>query len=209
MKDEPQPSDDKDDHKSLLSQQIGQRSHVHFTVPALTGEPVAALLPGFSHASSINRNCDVSIKCLIDGKWNMEIVCNAAVIGAYMRRWQIIKDEIMGADMLAPTGDIDQDAYTKKQCTPCSFPSSPHISLIIHRLEVEIMSMKKNQEHCLYHENAKIAEGSALMALDRPINPDMMVGTCLHSFPSLQSMGRLIYLYFNFRDAAATADRVI
>lgn len=55
------------------------------------------------------------IKRYIDGKWCTEIVRDAAVIRAYIRRRQIIEDETTGADTLAPTGDIDRDARAKKR----------------------------------------------------------------------------------------------
>ncbi|KAH9081544.1 TAF1 transcription initiation factor TFIID subunit TAF1 [Lactarius deliciosus] len=167
-KDEPQLSDDEDE-KSLLSQRIGRReSRALSPAIAFTGGPAAAVAapsPGFSRASSIERDRDVSvgpdgrrvlrIKRLIDGKWNTEIVRDAAVVRAYVRRRQIIEDETTGADTLAPTGDIDRDARAKK------------------RLEEEIMRMKKNQERRLHRKNAKIAkEGGTPMTLNRPIKPD-------------------------------------
>lgn len=167
-KDEPQLSDDEDE-KSLLSQRIGRRdSRALSPTIAFTGGPAAAVAapsPGFSRASSIERDRDVSvgpdgrrvlrIKRFIDGKWNTEIVRDAAVVRAYVRRRQIIEDETTGADTLAPTGDIDRDARAKK------------------RLEEEIMRMKKNQERRLHRKNAKIAkEGGTPMTLNRPIKPD-------------------------------------
>ena len=70
------------------------------------------------------------------------------------------------------------------------------------------MRMKKNQERRLHRKNAKIAkEGGTPMTLNRPIKPDTTVGTCLRSFMRLRTTDRLFYFYFNFRDAAATADR--
>ncbi len=56
------------------------------------------------------------IKRYMDGKWSTEIVRDAAVIRAYIRRRQIIEDETTGADTLAPTGDIDRDTRAKKRC---------------------------------------------------------------------------------------------
>jgi transcription initiation factor TFIID subunit 1, fungi type len=100
----------------------------------LTVGPAAAASPGLSRASSIERERDVSvgpdgrrvlrIKRLIDGKWSTEIVRDAAVIRAYVRRRQIIEDETTGADTLAPTGDIDRDARAKKRYVspPLFFP---------------------------------------------------------------------------------------
>ena len=139
-KDEPQLTDDEDDLKSMLSQRVGRReSRAHSPVLALTGGPAAAASPGFSRASSIDRERDVSvgpdsrrvlrIKRFVDGKWNTEIVRDAAVIRAYVRRRQIIEDETTGADTLAPTGDIDRDARAKKRCAPLSpFPSLPPLT---------------------------------------------------------------------------------
>ena len=139
-KDEPQLTDDEDDLKSMLSQRVGRReSRAHSPVLALTGGPAAAASPGFSRASSIDRERDVSvgpdsrrvlrIKRFVDGKWNTEIVRDAAVIRAYVRRRQIIEDETTGADTLAPTGDIDRDARAKKRCAPPSpFPSLPPLT---------------------------------------------------------------------------------
>ncbi|KAI0257021.1 hypothetical protein BJV78DRAFT_1357186 [Lactifluus subvellereus] len=166
-KDEPQLSDDDDDdHKSQLPQRAMRReSRALSPAVALTSGPAAAASPGLSRASSVDRDRDVSvgpdgrrvlrIKRLIDGKWITEIVRDAAVVRAYMRRRQIIEDETTGADTLAPTGDIDRDARAKK------------------RLEEEIARMKKNQERRLHRKNAKIAkEGGTPMTLNRPIKPD-------------------------------------
>jgi len=207
-KDEPQLSDDEDDHKSLLSQRVGRReSRAHSPAIALTGGPAAvaaAPSPGFSRASSIERDRDVSvgpdgrrvlrIKRLIDGKWNTEIVRDAAVVRAYVRRRQIIEDETTGADTLAPTGDIDRDARAKKRCVtlPLPFPlrRTELIFCGMHRLEEEIMRMKKNQERRLHRKNAKIAkEGGTPMTLNRPIKPDTTVSTCMLHLPPFVSCG--------------------
>ncbi|KAF8481830.1 TAF1 transcription initiation factor TFIID subunit TAF1 [Russula ochroleuca] len=165
-KDEPQLSDDEDDRKSLPPQRMARKeSRALSPATALTGPAVVAS-PGLSRASSIDRDRDVSvgpdggrrvlrIKRFIDDKWCTEIVRDAAVIRAYIRRRQIIEDETTGADTLAPTGDIDRDLRAKK------------------RLEEEIARMKKNQERRLHRKNAKIAkEGGTLMTLNRPIKPD-------------------------------------
>jgi transcription initiation factor TFIID subunit 1 len=126
-KDEPQLSDDEEDHKSQPAQRpVRRESRAHSPVVALTGGPAAATSPGLSRASSIERDRDVSIgpdggrrvlriKRYIDGKWSTEIVRDAAVIRAYVRRRQIIEDETTGADTLAPTGDSDRDARAKKR----------------------------------------------------------------------------------------------
>ncbi|KAI0275330.1 atypical/TAF1 protein kinase [Gloeopeniophorella convolvens] len=166
-KDEPQLSDDEDDRKLQLSQvqRIARKdSRAHSPATPLGG-PSAAASPGFSRASSVERDRDVSvgpdsrrvlrIRRFVDGKWDTEIVRDAAVIRAYVRRRQIIEDETTGADTLAPTGDSDRDARAKK------------------RLEEEIARMKKNQERRLHRKNAKIAkEGGTPMTLNRPIKPD-------------------------------------
>jgi hypothetical protein len=140
---------------------------------ALTGPAVVAS-PGLSRASSIDRDRDVSvgpdggrrvlrIKRFIDDKWCTEIVRDAAVIRAYIRRRQIIEDETTGADTLAPTGDIDRDLRAKKRCVHshgyrlCPFP----LSFALHSLEEEIARMKKNQERRLHRKNAKIAKEGA------------------------------------------------
>ena len=127
-KDEPQLTDDEDDRKSLPPQRLARReSRAHSPVTALIGGPAAAASPGLSRASSMERDRDVSvgpdggrrvlrIKRYLDGKWSTEIVRDAAVIRAYIRRRQIIEDETTGADTLAPTGDSDRDARAKKRC---------------------------------------------------------------------------------------------
>ncbi|KAI9461181.1 atypical/TAF1 protein kinase [Russula earlei] len=165
-KDEPQLSDDEDDRKSQPPQRVARKeSRAHSPALAFPSGPYTATSPGLSRASSVERERDVSvgpdgrrvlrIKRFIDGKWCTEIVRDAAVIRAYIRRRQVIEDETTGADTLAPTGDIDRDARAKK------------------RLEEEIARMKKNQERRLHRKNAKIAkEGGTLMTLNRPIKPD-------------------------------------
>ena len=191
-KDEPQLSDDDDDRKSQPPQRAMRReSRADSPVIALTGGPTAAASPGFSRASSVDRDRDVSvgpdgrrvlrIKRLIDDKWITEIVRDAAVIRAYMRRRQIIEDETTGADTLAPTGDIDRDARAKKRCALSRWCRLLTFPLKIKmknscRLEEEIARMKKNQERRLHRKNAKIAkEGGTPMTLNRPIKPDTTV----------------------------------
>ncbi|KII94163.1 hypothetical protein PLICRDRAFT_132642 [Plicaturopsis crispa FD-325 SS-3] len=95
------------------------------------------------------------IKRLIDGTWHTEIIRDAAVIRAYVRGRQLVEEEAMLADSLAPTGDADKDKRAKK------------------RLEEEIARMKKNQERRLHRKNAKIVkEGGTPMQLNRPVKPD-------------------------------------
>jgi hypothetical protein len=127
-KDEPQLTDDEEDRKSQPPQRLARReSRALSPATALMGGPAAAASPGLSRASSMERDRDVSvgpdggrrvlrIKRFVDGKWSTEIVRDAAVIRAYIRRRQIIEDETTGADTLAPTGDIDRDARAKKRC---------------------------------------------------------------------------------------------
>lgn len=104
-----------------------KESRAYSPAIAFTGGPAAAASPGLSRASSIERDRDVSvgpdggrrvlrIKRFVDDKWCTEIVRDAAVIRAYIRRRQIIEDETTGADTLAPTGDSDRDARAKKRC---------------------------------------------------------------------------------------------
>lgn len=139
-KDEPQLSDDEDDRKSLPPQRAARReSRAHSPLISLTGGPAAAPSPGLSRASSIERDRDVSvgpdarrvlrIKRFIDGKWCTEIVRDAAVVRAYVRRRQNIEDETTGADTLAPTGDTDRDARAKKRYVDrLPFPFGPPFS---------------------------------------------------------------------------------
>lgn len=116
-----------------------RESRAHSPLISLTGGPAAAPSPGLSRASSIERDRDVSvgpdsrrvlrIKRLVDGKWCTEIVRDAAVVRAYMRRRQIIEDETTGADTLAPTGDIDRDARAKKRYVLTVYPPFFHAFL--------------------------------------------------------------------------------
>jgi hypothetical protein len=73
------------------------------------------------------------IKRLIDGKWCTEIVRDAAVVRAYVRRRQIIEDETTGADTLAPTGDIDRDARAKKRYVDRCLTLTPFQSSLLFR----------------------------------------------------------------------------
>lgn len=50
----------------------------------------------------------------------MEIVRDAAVIAAYVRKRRQLEEESTMANTLAPTGDAERDAWAKKRCvTPC------------------------------------------------------------------------------------------
>ncbi|KLO20695.1 hypothetical protein SCHPADRAFT_897954 [Schizopora paradoxa] len=120
--------------------------------------------PTFSRASSLDRDGSVGpegsrrvlrIKRFIDGDWMMEIVRDPAVIRAYVRRRQMIEEESMSTQQLAPTGDEERDKRARK------------------RIEEELARRKKNQERRLHRKNQKIAkEGGSLLHLDRPMKPD-------------------------------------
>ncbi|KAI0347944.1 hypothetical protein BDW22DRAFT_1350061 [Trametopsis cervina] len=121
--------------------------------------------PYFSRASSLTRDRETSvgpeqrrvlrIKRLVNGEWRTEIVRDAAVINAYVKKRQLIEEENTTADALAPTGDAEKDKRAKK------------------RLEEEIARMKKNQERRLHRKNAKIVkEGGTPMQLNRQVKPD-------------------------------------
>ncbi|KAL4252498.1 Transcription initiation factor TFIID subunit 1 histone acetyltransferase domain-containing protein [Abortiporus biennis] len=95
------------------------------------------------------------IKRRINGEWKTEIIRDAAVINAYVKRRQAIEEEQLTADALAPTGDAERDKRARK------------------RLEEEIARMKKNQERRLHRKNAKIVkEGGTPLQLNRPVKPD-------------------------------------
>ncbi|KAF8640571.1 hypothetical protein AX17_000233 [Amanita inopinata Kibby_2008] len=162
-KDEPQLTDD-EDKKDFKKIQPRYPSVIAMspTIPGLSmpGSPV------LSRGSSLDRDREGSvgpdghrkilrIKRLIDGVWKIEIIRDPAVIRAYIRSRQVIEEEAMLADSLAPTGDIDKDKRAKK------------------RLEEEIARMKKNQERRLHRKNAKIVkEGGTPLQLNRPVKPD-------------------------------------
>ncbi|KAI0066428.1 hypothetical protein BV25DRAFT_1820368 [Artomyces pyxidatus] len=165
-KDEPQLTDEDEDHKDVLKKAPSRKGDYMFSPAA---SPLALTTgrasPSFSRGSSIDRDRDVSmgpdgrrvlrVKRKIDGEWKTEIVRDPAVIRAYLRRRQMIEEEATTADRLVPTGDSDRDARARK------------------RLEEEIARMKKNQERRLHRKNAKIAkEGGTPMTLDRPVKPD-------------------------------------
>ena len=51
----------------------------------------------------------------VDGEWQTEIIRDPAVIRAYARARQLIEEETILADNLAPTGDADTDKRYKKR----------------------------------------------------------------------------------------------
>lgn len=55
------------------------------------------------------------IKRLVNGEWKTEIIRDPAVIAAYVKRRQVIEEEALTADVLAPTGDADKDRRAKKR----------------------------------------------------------------------------------------------
>ncbi|KAI0915196.1 hypothetical protein AcV5_005472 [Taiwanofungus camphoratus] len=172
-KDEPQLSGDEEEKKVDQKPQRRQ-SLVTDVFNAFTpgGSPVARhdtpgpSSPTFSRGSSLAREREMSlgpeaqrrvlrIKRMFNGEWRTEIIRDAAVINAYVKRRQAIEEEMTTADALAPTGDADKDRRAKK------------------RLEEEIARMKKNQEQRLHRKNAKIVkEGGTPMQLHRPVKPD-------------------------------------
>ena len=52
----------------------------------------------------------------MNGEWRTEIVRDAAVINAYVKKRQMIEEENTTADALAPTGDAEKDRRMKKRC---------------------------------------------------------------------------------------------
>ena len=86
------------------------------------GSPAA-----FSRGSSLARERESSmgpdaqknrvlrIKRFVGGEWKTEIVRDAAVINAYVKRRQAIEEENTTADALAPTGDAEKDRRAKKR----------------------------------------------------------------------------------------------
>ena len=133
------------------------------------------------------------IKRFIDGKWATEIVRDAAVIRAYIRRRQVIEDETTGAGYAGADWRQRPRCTSKETVRPCSLDAdlSLFVELALHRLEEEIARMKKNQERRLHRKNAKIAkEGGTLMTLNRPIKPDTTVRP--HFFSYRGPFGRFL-----------------
>ncbi|EPQ29141.1 uncharacterized protein PFL1_06867 [Pseudozyma flocculosa PF-1] len=85
------------------------------------------------------------IRRLVNGKWQKEIVRDAAVINAYVTQRKKIEDEMIATEDLVPTGDDAIDASRMK------------------RLQEELAQRKKNQERRIQRKNAKAAaEGLAI-----------------------------------------------
>ena len=51
----------------------------------------------------------------VNGEWRTEIVRDAAVINAYVKKRQVIEEENTTADALAPTGDAERDRRAMKR----------------------------------------------------------------------------------------------
>ncbi|KAI0714974.1 hypothetical protein C8Q76DRAFT_795782 [Earliella scabrosa] len=172
-KDEPELSDDEDEKKTVEEKKKPQRKQSMFDgytpaqSPMVRPETPAPGSPSYSRGSSLVRDAMrdgslgpearrvLRIKRYVDGEWKTEIVRDAAVISAYVKKRQAIEEENTTADALAPTGDADRDRRAKK------------------RIEEEIARMKKNQERRLHRKNAKIVkEGGTPLQLGRPIKPD-------------------------------------
>ncbi|KAH9950995.1 hypothetical protein B0H21DRAFT_720844 [Amylocystis lapponica] len=170
-KDEPQLSDTEEEKKTekkspLRRQSLITDTYAPMNLPVAHGETPGPSSPAFSRGSSLVHDREMSlgpeaqrrvlrIKRMINGEWKTEIVRDAAVINAYVKRRQTLEEDALTADVLAPTGDADKDRRAKK------------------RLEEEIARMKKNQERRLHRKNAKIVkEGGTPMQLNRPVKPD-------------------------------------
>ena len=112
----------------------------------------------------------------VHGEWRTEIIRDAAVINAYVKKRQMIEEENTTADALAPTGDAEKDKRAKKRCVYLGMKVFEVFTSAPHRLEEEIARMKKNQERRLHRKNAKIVkEGGTPMQLNRPVKPDTTV----------------------------------
>lgn len=62
----------------------------------------------------------------VEGEWKTEIVRDAAVIAAYVRKRRQLEEESTMANTLAPTGDAERDAWAKKRCVaPCRSLNHP------------------------------------------------------------------------------------
>ncbi|KAI0053454.1 hypothetical protein FA95DRAFT_745691 [Auriscalpium vulgare] len=162
-----EPKDTKDTKRLTAPPSAGRKDSFfspNVSSPLALPGPSSRPSPAYSRGSSLDRDMSMGpeasrrvmrIKRYVDGVWTPEIVRDPAVIRAYMRRRQIMEEEMTMADSLAPTGDADRDKRAKK------------------RLEEEIARMKKNQERRLHRKNAKIAkEGGTPMTLNRPVKPD-------------------------------------
>ncbi|KAI0756326.1 hypothetical protein C8Q80DRAFT_1127954 [Daedaleopsis nitida] len=172
-KDEPELSEEEEDKKAPekdkkpLRRQSMFEAYTPAQSPMFHPETPGPASPTFSRGSSLVRDVlregsqgpearrVLRIRRFEDGEWKTEIVRDAAVISAYVKKRQAIEEENTTADALAPTGDADRDRRAKK------------------RIEEEIARMKKNQERRLHRKNAKIVkEGGTPLQLGRPIKPD-------------------------------------
>ena len=57
----------------------------------------------------------LSVSPKVGGEWRTEIVRDAAVINAYVKKRQAMEEENTTADALAPTGDAEKDRRAKKR----------------------------------------------------------------------------------------------
>ncbi|KAJ2932284.1 hypothetical protein H1R20_g4833, partial [Candolleomyces eurysporus] len=124
-KDEPQltEEDERREREFRAKPLPGTPAYQSYPFPPI-GEPSSVASPGFSRASSIDREGSVGpdggrrvlrIRRLIDGEWQMEIIRDPAVIRAYVRARQLLEEEATMADALAPTGDTEKDKRAKKR----------------------------------------------------------------------------------------------
>ncbi|RDX51861.1 hypothetical protein OH76DRAFT_1377827 [Lentinus brumalis] len=172
-KDEPELSDNEEDKKPVEKERKPMRRLSMFDAYTPAQSPMAHPetpgpgSPTYSRASSLARDTVrdgslgpdarrvLRIKRFVDGEWKTEVVRDAAVIAAYVKKRQAIEEENTTAEALAPTGDADRDRRAKK------------------RIEEEIARMKKNQERRLHRKNAKIVkEGGTPLQLGRPMKAD-------------------------------------
>lgn len=143
-KDEPDLSEDEEEKKPPLDKKSQRKQSVMFEgytplqSPMPFVETPAPISPTYSRASSLARDVVrdgslgpdarrvLRIKRLVGGEWQTEIVRDAAVIQAYVKKRQAIEEENTTADALAPTGDADRDRRAKKRyverspCLHCS-----------------------------------------------------------------------------------------
>ncbi|RXW22582.1 hypothetical protein EST38_g3290 [Candolleomyces aberdarensis] len=124
-KDEPQltEEDERREREFKAKPLPGTPAYQSYPFPPI-GEPSSVASPGFSRASSVDREGSVGpdggrrvlrIRRLIDGEWQMEIIRDPAVIRAYVRARQLLEEEATMADALAPTGDTEKDKRAKKR----------------------------------------------------------------------------------------------
>lgn len=132
-KDEPELSDNEEDKKPVEKERKPMRRLSMFDAYTPAQSPMAHPetpgpgSPTYSRASSLARDTVrdgslgpdarrvLRIKRFVDGEWKTEVVRDAAVIAAYVKKRQAIEEENTTAEALAPTGDADRDRRAKKR----------------------------------------------------------------------------------------------